>query len=82
MPGPTLSQLIRQCRATVGIVLFPVTLNMLIQICDALDYAHNLVDESGAPLGLIHRDVSPPNIIVSNTGLVKLIDFGVAKLKH
>ena len=81
VPGPTLSQLIRQCRSTVGIIPFPVTLNMLIQICDALDYAHNLADENGAPLGLIHRDVSPPNIIVSNTGLVKLIDFGVAKLK-
>ena len=78
--GPTLSQLIRQCRATVGIVPFPITLNILIQVCDALDYAHNLTDEQGTPLGLIHRDVSPPNIIVSNTGLVKLIDFGVAKL--
>ena len=78
--GPTLSQLIRQCRATVGIVPFPVTLNILVQVCDALDYAHNLKDEAGKPLGLIHRDVSPPNIIVSNTGLVKLIDFGVAKL--
>src|SRR5262245_51180934 len=68
VPGPTLSQLVRQCKATVGIVPFPVTLNMLIQVCDALDYAHKLADESGTPLGLIHRDVSPPNIIVSKIG--------------
>jgi serine/threonine protein kinase len=80
VPGPTLAQLIRQCKATVGIVPFPVTLNILCQACDALDYAHTLCDEKGTPLGLIHRDVSPPNIIVSNTGTVKLIDFGVAKL--
>lgn len=80
VPGPTLAQLIRQCKATVGIVPFPITLNILCQVCDALAYAHALTDEQGRPLGLIHRDVSPPNIIVSNTGTVKLIDFGVAKI--
>jgi len=80
VPGPTVGQLIRQCKATVGIVPFPITLNILCQVCDALAYAHNLKDEKGKSLGLIHRDVSPPNIIISNTGTVKLIDFGVAKL--
>ena len=80
VPGPTLGQLIRQCKATVGIIPFPITLNILCQVCDALAYAHNLRDEYGTPLGLIHRDVSPPNIIVSATGIVKLIDFGVAKI--
>ena len=80
VPGPTLAQLIRQCKSTVGIMPPPVALNILCQVCDALAYAHNLCDEQGRPLGLIHRDVSPPNIIVSNTGIVKLIDFGVAKM--
>jgi eukaryotic-like serine/threonine-protein kinase len=80
VPGPTVAQLIRQCKATVGVIPFPITLNILCQVCDALEYAHTLVDEHDAPLGLVHRDVSPPNIIVSNTGTVKLIDFGVAKL--
>ncbi|HEY5921285.1 MAG TPA: serine/threonine-protein kinase [Kofleriaceae bacterium] len=80
VPGPTAGQLIRQCKATVGIIPFPITLNILCQVCDALAYAHALTDDDGKPLELIHRDVSPPNIIISNTGTVKLIDFGVAKI--
>lgn len=79
--GPTLAQLIRQCRSTIGVLPFPISVNVLGQICEALEYAHNLTDEHGAPLGIIHRDVSPPNVVIANTGTVKLIDFGIAKAK-
>ncbi len=82
VPGPTLEQLARQCNANVGPIPTPIVLNIAHQICDALDHAHNLTDEAGRPLGIVHRDVSPPNLIVSNNGLVKLIDFGLAKAKR
>ncbi|HWU90617.1 MAG TPA: protein kinase, partial [Kofleriaceae bacterium] len=77
--GRTLRAVLKHCAQTTGPMPVPISLNILNQICDALDYAHNLCDETGQPLGIIHRDVSPSNIIVDEAGVVKLIDFGIAK---
>jgi Protein kinase domain len=53
--------------------------HIILKICEALDYAHNKRDAAGQPLNLVHRDISPQNVIVSHEGEVKLIDFGIVK---
>jgi serine/threonine-protein kinase len=54
-------------------------LHVMLSLCKGLDYAHRRKDVNGVPMGLVHRDVSPQNVLVSFDGDVKLIDFGIAK---
>lgn len=57
-----------------------LALHIMIEACKGLHYAHTLEHPStGTPLGIVHRDVSPPNIMLSKNGEVKVVDFGLAK---
>jgi hypothetical protein len=58
---------------------FPVTLRIVVDALEGLAAAHNLTDETGRDLQLVHRDVSPHNVMVSTDGVARITDFGVAK---
>jgi serine/threonine protein kinase len=60
---------------------FPVAAAVFIahEICKGLSYAHDLADPNGVQLNIVHRDMSPPNVLITKYGEVKIVDFGLAK---
>ena len=79
VPGLNLRDMIN-FEADRGKVIPPkVAFRILIDVLDALQYAHSRCDDFGEPMHIVHRDANPRNIMVSTTGETKLIDFGVAR---
>lgn len=76
--GEQLNVVMRDARLQGGVPL-PIAVRIVRQACAGLHAAHELVDNDGRPVSLVHRDVSPQNLIVGYDGTVKVIDFGVAK---
>ena len=76
--GFDLNALLRQCTERKVPLPAPHALGIVADVLEGLDYAHRRTDEQGAPLGIVHRDVSPSNVLISYEGEVKLCDFGIA----
>jgi hypothetical protein len=77
--GASLSQVLKQSARMKRPLTVGVLLRITAAVCDALDYAHELRGDDGRPMGLVHRDVTPQNILVGFNGVPKLTDFGIAK---
>jgi serine/threonine-protein kinase len=78
--GGSLAALIRAARTAERRLPLAVILRIICDALAGLHAAHELHDESGKPLGVIHRDFSPQNILVGKNGVTQLADFGVAKI--
>ena len=75
----TLRELLTKLKKEQRAMPFMVIADIAKQICTGLDYAHTLSGPDGAPLEIVHQDVSPTNIMLAFNGTVKILDFGIAR---
>lgn len=79
LDGQPLQQVVQRGLERARRMPLPMHLGILLEVLSALEYAHTLADFDGTPLGLVHRDVSPQNVLVTYEGQIKLVDFGISK---
>jgi eukaryotic-like serine/threonine-protein kinase len=77
--GESLSQLLKKAQASGKPSNVPVIVDIMVSALHGLHAAHEATSEQGEPLGIVHRDVSPQNILVGADGVTRVLDFGVAK---
>ncbi|MEM6367011.1 MAG: serine/threonine-protein kinase [Myxococcota bacterium] len=80
--GVDVKTLWSRARQRKRLLPIPMSLHIVQKMCEGLDFAHRKADETGRKIGLVHRDVSPHNVLCSFDGEIKVIDFGIAKVQN
>jgi serine/threonine-protein kinase len=79
VPGESFARLWRTARDNGRPIPVPIVIAIMVGVLEGLHAAHEATNDRGEPLGLVHRDVSPHNILVGTDGIARVLDFGVAK---
>jgi serine/threonine protein kinase len=79
IPGRDMRAIFDQCRRKGEPAPIPLVAHVVSRMCAGLDYAHHKKGNQGQDLNIVHRDISPQNVLISFEGEVKVIDFGIAK---
>ncbi len=80
--GVTVARLVEDLRLRRQKLPWPLAARVAVQLCEALEYVHRARSLNGEPLHLVHCDVTPRNAMLSFSGVVKLLDFGIARATH